>query len=242
MHKKCLTPASRPLPFSIDNILKPTFGGLKEGELFPSPPGGTGFPRFPPAAAAAFLGSAFPGLLLQHQQQSLLAALAGGAAATLPPPPLTKDNTLSSPLPPLPHPMMTSSPSSSSMTSLSPPADRSTSVNTKIKSPPKSPYVTTKVKQEPPPPARSPEKGTLPKEAIEKLHKKEGGAPKSTSEPVDLSKSSNNNNEEDGDVPPGMVRGPNGQLWPAWVFCTRYSDRPSSGKFYKTLSRIEAKT
>jgi len=26
-----------------------------------------------------------------------------------------------------------------------------------------------------------------------------------------------------------MVRGPNGQLWPAWVFCTRYSDRPSSG-------------
>ena len=31
------------------------------------------------------------------------------------------------------------------------------------------------------------------------------------------------------DCPPGMVRGPNGQLWPAWVFCTRYSDRPSSG-------------
>ena len=24
------------------------------------------------------------------------------------------------------------------------------------------------------------------------------------------------------DCPPGMVRGPNGQLWPAWVFCTRY--------------------
>ena len=99
----------------------------------------------------------------------------------------------------------------------------------------KSPFLATKVKQEPPPPARSPEKGTLPKEAIEKLHKKSegaGGGQKSTSEPVDLSKSSNNNNnnEEDGDVPPGMVRGPNGQLWPAWVFCTRYSDRPSSGK------------
>merc|ERR1712088_1076489 len=31
------------------------------------------------------------------------------------------------------------------------------------------------------------------------------------------------------ELPPGMVRGPNGQLWPAWVFCTRYSDRPSSG-------------
>lgn len=36
--------------------------------------------------------------------------------------------------------------------------------------------------------------------------------------------------EKDGECPPGMVRGPNGQLWPAWVFCTRYSDRPSSGK------------
>lgn len=28
------------------------------------------------------------------------------------------------------------------------------------------------------------------------------------------------------------------QLWPAWVYCTRYSDRPSSGKFYRhVLSR-----
>lgn len=24
----------------------------------------------------------------------------------------------------------------------------------------------------------------------------------------------------------------NGSLWPAWVYCTRYSDRPSSGKFF----------
>ena len=39
-------------------------------------------------------------------------------------------------------------------------------------------------------------------------------------------------NEKDPDCPPGMVRGPNGQLWPAWVFCTRYSDRPSSGEYY----------
>ena len=37
--------------------------------------------------------------------------------------------------------------------------------------------------------------------------------------------------KRDEDCPPGMVRGPNGQLWPAWVFCTRYSDRPSSGKY-----------
>ena len=55
-----------------------------------------------------------------------------------------------------------------------------------------------------------------------------------TNQPVDLSKSSSGDESEtkgkDDDVPPGMVRGPNGQLWPAWVFCTRYSDRPSSGK------------
>ena len=55
-------------------------------------------------------------------------------------------------------------------------------------------------------------------------------------QPVDLSSkngSSDAKNKKADDqegVPPGMVRGPNGQLWPAWVFCTRYSDRPSSGK------------
>ena len=47
--------------------------------------------------------------------------------------------------------------------------------------------------------------------------------------PVDLSKTSNEAPKQDPTCPPGMVRGPNGQLWPAWVFCTRYSDRPSSG-------------
>jgi len=47
--------------------------------------------------------------------------------------------------------------------------------------------------------------------------------------PVDFSKTSNEAPKTDDDCPPGMVRGPNGQLWPAWVFCTRYSDRPSSG-------------
>ena len=47
--------------------------------------------------------------------------------------------------------------------------------------------------------------------------------------PVDLSKTSNEAPKTDAGCPPGMVRGPNGQLFPAWVFCTRYSDRPSSG-------------
>ena len=30
---------------------------------------------------------------------------------------------------------------------------------------------------------------------------------------------------KDADCPPGMVRGPNGKLVPAWVFCTRYETR-----------------
>jgi hypothetical protein len=61
------------------------------------------------------------------------------------------------------------------------------------------------------------------------LSSKSGGtsSPDKTSDP---SSESPLTKKEDGDCPPGMVRGPNGQLWPAWVFCTRYSDRPSSGK------------
>ncbi|CAB4055714.1 EN [Lepeophtheirus salmonis] len=45
--------------------------------------------------------------------------------------------------------------------------------------------------------------------------------------------------KDDSDVPPGMVRGPNGQLWPAWVFCTRYSDRPSSGPRLRKMKKGE---
>ena len=55
--------------------------------------------------------------------------------------------------------------------------------------------------------------------------------------PVDLSKTSNEAPRTDPDCPPGMVRGPNGQLWPAWVFCTRYSDRPSSGPRARKLRK-----
>ena len=75
-------------------------------------------------------------------------------------------------------------------------------------------------------------------------------------DPVDLSSknhhNNNNNNDSsksatddlpsglkrDEDCPPGMVRGPNGQLWPAWVFCTRYSDRPSSGEYFLDYGAI----
>ena len=55
--------------------------------------------------------------------------------------------------------------------------------------------------------------------------------------PVDLSKTSNEAPKTDADCPPGMVRGPNGQLWPAWVFCTRYSDRPSSGPRMRKIKK-----
>ena len=58
--------------------------------------------------------------------------------------------------------------------------------------------------------------------------------------PVDLSKTSNEAPKADADCPPGMVRGPNGQLWPAWVFCTRYSDRPSSGPRARKVKKTEA--
>ncbi|KAK9503614.1 hypothetical protein O3M35_010137 [Rhynocoris fuscipes] len=35
-------------------------------------------------------------------------------------------------------------------------------------------------------------------------------------------------------IDPVIPDDPNGPVWPAWVYCTRYSDRPSSGKFIKT--------
>ena len=56
---------------------------------------------------------------------------------------------------------------------------------------------------------------------------------------MDFSKTSNEAPKTDEDCPPGMVRGPNGQLWPAWVFCTRYSDRPSSGPRVRKVKKKE---
>ena len=56
---------------------------------------------------------------------------------------------------------------------------------------------------------------------------------------MDFSKTSNEAPKTDEDCPPGMVRGPNGQLWPAWVFCTRYSDRPSSGPRVRKVKKVK---
>lgn len=63
----------------------------------------------------------------------------------------------------------------------------------------------------------------------------------SPSSSMSSSPSSKQNSSKQGDAVSGMVvNGSNGStaatsesqqlLWPAWVYCTRYSDRPSSGK------------
>jgi len=80
----------------------------------------------------------------------------------------------------------------------------------------------------PPPPKPAPVKKAPPKMDVEV--------------PVDLSKTSNEAPKADADCPPGMVRGPNGQLWPAWVFCTRYSDRPSSGPRARKIKKVKGET
>ena len=217
----------RALPFSIDNILKPTFG---RGDDDPSAVTSHLF--------SPFLGASLASSILQHhhqQQQNLLqqaaaahavsAAVSAAANSTL------KENSLSNlssgPIGQFPSSAFNPrgdivSPSGSSLSSPRSPTYSSSSVPPMGSCKPKN----FKIKQEPPPPARSPEKGTLPKEAVVK---KSNTNP---NQPVDLSKSADEseNQDKDEDLPPGMVRGPNGQLWPAWVFCTRYSDRPSSGK------------
>ena len=243
MHPNVPPMVQRALPFSIDNILKPTFGGRGDEES-----NSMANHLFSP-----FLGASLASSILQHHhhQQSLIAAHAAAVSAAAATSSKSKENSLSSHIhlgtAALSGPFQPSvfshrasgglvSPSGSSLssprspnyaTSAIPPLSSGSS-NTTHPSKPKG----FKIKQEPPPPARSPEKGTLPKEAVVK---KSNNA--NINQPVDLSKTSagdQNDNEckgkEDEDVPPGMVRGPNGQLWPAWVFCTRYSDRPSSGK------------
>lgn len=49
------------------------------------------------------------------------------------------------------------------------------------------------------------------------------------------SNSSNNNSDSDNT----SGNGDNKNLWPAWVFCTRYSDRPSSGPRSRKIKRKE---
>ena len=199
----------KPLPFSIDNILRPTFGGqtatavAARSALFSTPFFHSSFvAAFAAAAAAATLPMPLPHPLQQQQQQPGVLSVASTPSV------LTATSPISPPL------------STTSSTS-------STPIHSSL------------VKKEP----------------------KLSSSHHHINDPVDLSSknhnhqnhhhnNNNNNNDNheggsdktsaddlpsglkrDEDCPPGMVRGPNGQLWPAWVFCTRYSDRPSSGKY-----------
>ena len=163
----------KPLAFSIDNILRPNFGGQGSG----------------PESLQSFFSSPF------LQSSAFMAAAAFAAAAS------AVASTQATPL---------STNSISTMPSLS------------MQATPLSPTLST---------TSSTSSSTT---AAPSLVKKEA-------KPVDLSKSNLERKIDDNDLPsgirkdedcpPGMVRGPNGQLWPAWVFCTRYSDRPSSGEF-----------
>ena len=59
--------------------------------------------------------------------------------------------------------------------------------------------------------------------------------------PAQASLTNNNSPVSETKCPEGQVQGKDGKLWPAWVYCTRYSDRPSSGKnisFYKNLNNF----
>lgn len=59
----------------------------------------------------------------------------------------------------------------------------------------------------------------------------EGNGPQNSHQIVS-SRDSGMESSDDAKSESGSTKDDNGsQLWPAWVYCTRYSDRPSSGKF-----------
>nr|CAB51041.1 putative transcription factor [Periplaneta americana] len=57
--------------------------------------------------------------------------------------------------------------------------------------------------------------------------------------PASSTVSATSSTPEDKLASPDNAKGP--QLWPAWVYCTRYSDRPSSGPRSRRLKRKEKK-
>ncbi len=189
-------PVTRALPFSIDNILKPTFGGVQAPNVQNS--------RTAAAAAAQFLHNPFFSTLAaaqqmaQQQHQAAISGLAGLAAhqAQVPKSPKLHHQSLEN------NNNRQRSPSSSS-------SSNGSLVKSELKSPPASP-LNHNNNQPVDLSSKTPQNGTS--------NGGSGGDSKNAKDP-----------DQEG-VPPGMVRGPNGQLWPAWVFCTRYSDRPSSGK------------
>lgn len=53
--------------------------------------------------------------------------------------------------------------------------------------------------------------------------------------PPNAQKSADIDSSDDTRSESSMIKDDNGQMWPAWVFCTRYSDRPSSGEYRRLI-------
>lgn len=113
------------------------------------------------------------------------------------------------------------------------------------------PFATTKSLPTFPSIVKSPDPPTPPAEnaaspglsfSVDNILKPEFGRPtkrRQTTSPVSLPSSSPPPRKPHGDEVPSPTKidpvipdDPNGPVWPAWVYCTRYSDRPSSGRLY----------
>ena len=179
-HANFLNPLQRVLPFSIDNILRPTFGNNKppSSKLF-SP--SSGYPLSPKSSSES--SSPSSNLFVNSSLSNLRNIVAASQIQS------QSNTSLMG---------VKKEPSSS------PPSTTSNVNNNNI------------VNQ--------------PVDLSSKTSSSSSGSATGSSNNSNSSDDTKDGKKDD-DVPPGMVKGPNGQLWPAWVFCTRYSDRPSSGKF-----------
>lgn len=82
--------------------------------------------------------------------------------------------------------------------------------------------------ESPPPRVTEPRVPTL-KFSIDNILRPEfGGCKDSKCSPIDLSKEGRTEVQNPSPLAPDTQQP---LLWPAWVYCTRYSDRPSSGEF-----------
>jgi len=181
-HANFLNPPQRVLPFSIDNILRSTFGNNKPSSESPLSPKSSSELSSP---SNPFINSSLSNLrniVAASQMQSQSNSLMG----------LKKEP---------------SSPSSASSN-----VNNNTIVNQPV--------------------------DLSSKNSASSSGSTTGSSSNSSSNDDD--KESKKDGKDDEDLPPGMVRGPNGQLWPAWVFCTRYSDRPSSGPRARKIKKIKS--
>ena len=234
LHQRPAPPVP-PLPFSIDNILQPSFGQ----SLF----------LHRVAAAAAAVATA-------QKNAAVAAAVAAAAAGEGPPPPVGAvggaPNLFHLGKPNFHHPqprigglpIVPPSPAfAAAAAHPHPPAPSSSSPSPSSPSPGLTLLGQDSIKREQveSPLSNGSEGGGTSNNNNGKRSLPSPSAASASGKPVDLSSKNGEadgskeggggDKGKDGDCPPGMVRGPNGQLWPAWVFCTRYSDRPSSGKY-----------